>query len=918
MNFNLCFLINLIIFIYIASGVSIQKISKTVFVSISSNGDGSIGNPFGSLYEALKASINTDFIEWKIILFPGIYNNNFTKKINTNITLTKSYDKDYVISLWNDEILIDCMGYGYFINFQGPGRLTIDGNGGTIANCTKSAILSNGTLNIFAINFQNNKNDNGYGGVLEFRGNTNGTDATVVDKDMNLTIYKCIFKYNSVGEKRRWLMNDQSLTGGGAVHLELGNFANISACRFYGNFGTQGGAIFSKNMAHLYIEDSIFEKNIVGSMGLKPAREEDEEYSSIIYNNVPNKKGVVSAFYRSGGAIYCLQSQTITVDNVTIDSVVEIESSLFSFNQAEFYGGAIYLDNVEISINGSLFWNNTVFKDGAGVLMLGNLYANITSSFFWNNYINNVDDKGNVISTILNNIACGTTGSTSPTIYWENGDCNICSIKNSASLQFQPKNEDKYYPCGQGPSFLTLLITFCILAGVGTIVIVIMSVCFCSSYLTQKKLFLRRKRPNLIMEMDSEEKKIVINPFSNSSDSSLNSQKEDTDFDLVPNNRDPTHTDDDLSLDDFIGHSGELDSNTIVLDEKIESNNPASFFSQPIVGYPKYFDKQTKIHIKSTKKSQKKLNATSVGNLDSMFLKFIPYKDLEVDTKNPVGVGSFGIVYRGVWRNTEVAIKKLIKSLNNEQLEQFILEAQLLREVSNHKNIINLFGVCVEKPNYCLVTPYYKNGSIKDYYIDHRERKQWKWSEITKIAKQTAAGIDHLHKENVIHRDIAARNVLLNNNLQARISDFGLARVINNVDYAQTNSSIGAVAWMSYESIVERKYSRYSDSYSFGVFLWELCYRKTPFEGVQPIHIALKKVTKNENPPLFLTTDCAPALFDPLDFDPNHKFDLLHVPHGLSTLILSCWAKEPTHRPDFYSIFKTLSSLYDEYLLMEK
>ena len=581
------------------------------------------------------------------------------------------------------------------------------------------------------------------------------------------------------------------------------------------------------------------------------------------------------------------------------------------------------MDNVEISIMGSSFWNNTVFKDGAGVLVLGNLYANISSSYFWNNYINNLDEKGNIISTELNNIACGTTGST---VYWEEDNCNICSIKDGSSIQFT-KKKDKYYPCGEGPSFLTLLITFCILVGVGTIFIVILSVSFFSSYLNQKNLILRKKKtPNILtINAFEEEKRVdILNPFF--------SYSENTSRDDNSESNEINGSLDDISLDNLVVNSSTC---TTVIEEKIENNEICSKTNQnsasekprsvsPVYGYPR-FQEKTSPNLQNRKNHNKKeishlRNVSgSFTDLNSAFLKYIQYKELEIDTKNPVGIGSFGIVYKGTWRNNEVAIKKFIKPLNEEQLEQFIIEAQMMRDVCNHKNVIKLFGVCIESPHYCIITPFYKNGSIKDYYIDNKDRKQWKWSDLIKVAKQTAAGIDHLHMENMIHRDIAARNILLNNNLQVRISDFGLARVINNVDYAQTNSSIGAVAWMANESIVERKYSRMSDSYSFGVFLWEICFRKTPFEGIQPIHIALRKVTKNENPPLFKSIDCNPLLIYSPDQEEEECYSSQKfVPIKLLSLIHSCWNIEPTQRPDFSSIYKTLSQLYEEYLDLEK
>jgi serine/threonine protein kinase len=97
----------------------------------------------------------------------------------------------------------------------------------------------------------------------------------------------------------------------------------------------------------------------------------------------------------------------------------------------------------------------------------------------------------------------------------------------------------------------------------------------------------------------------------------------------------------------------------------------------------------------------------------------------------------------------------------------------------------------------------------------------------------------HLHRENIIHRDLAARNILIDDNDAVRITDFGLARFVQQ-SVANTNSNIGAVAWMSPEAVTKRQYSQKSDVWSFGVTLWEMCTGELPFSGMEPIQVAVQ------------------------------------------------------------------------------
>lgn len=137
---------------------------------------------------------------------------------------------------------------------------------------------------------------------------------------------------------------------------------------------------------------------------------------------------------------------------------------------------------------------------------------------------------------------------------------------------------------------------------------------------------------------------------------------------------------------------------------------------------------------------------------------------------------------------------------------------------------------------------------------------------------------------------MAARNVLIDNNGEVRISDFGLARFVLHASSGRTNSNVGAVAWMSPEAVARRSYSKKSDVWSFGVTLWELCTCQLPYAGAEPIHVAVL-VAAGKTLPI------------PDD-----------VPRALASVMRACWASEPTERPSFDQLYDLLKNISKQLL----
>ncbi|KAL6079948.1 Receptor-interacting serine/threonine-protein kinase 3 [Balamuthia mandrillaris] len=276
--------------------------------------------------------------------------------------------------------------------------------------------------------------------------------------------------------------------------------------------------------------------------------------------------------------------------------------------------------------------------------------------------------------------------------------------------------------------------------------------------------------------------------------------------------------------------------------------------------------------------------------VEELALNMIPkYREIERSElkieKRPVGRGVFGIVYRGEWRGATVAVKKLVGALGEKELTELFREAALLEKLCHHPHVVNYIGIVKSREDVSLVTQFYEKGSLYDILIVRREKVPWKT--VVGMARDAAAGILHLHREKVIHRDVAARNCLVDESCRVVVTDFGLSRVKTSA-YLQSNNNFGPVAWMAPESLLERQFSEKSDAYSFGVLLWELVARQsTPYPGESsPYNIALQ-VIDGMRP--IIPEDC---------------------PKEFRELMQDCWKKNRDERPDFESLENRLAAYY--------
>ncbi|KMT14742.1 hypothetical protein BVRB_4g075080 [Beta vulgaris subsp. vulgaris] len=189
------------------------------------------------------------------------------------------------------------------------------------------------------------------------------------------------------------------------------------------------------------------------------------------------------------------------------------------------------------------------------------------------------------------------------------------------------------------------------------------------------------------------------------------------------------------------------------------------------------------------------------------------------------------------------------------QVEQFINEVVILTQ-TNHRNVVKLLGCCLETEVPLLVYEYVPNGNLFEHI--HNDGAHWiSWENCLRIATEAANAIAYLHSAApipIIHRDIKSSNILLDNNLTAKIADFGVSRLVP-IDQTQVTTLVqGTFGYLDPEYFLTSHLSEKSDVYSFGVVLVELLTRRKPIlweTGLEDRNLAMHFISSIKNKQLF-------------------------------------------------------------------
>ncbi|XP_078161365.1 cysteine-rich receptor-like protein kinase 15 [Carex rostrata] len=192
---------------------------------------------------------------------------------------------------------------------------------------------------------------------------------------------------------------------------------------------------------------------------------------------------------------------------------------------------------------------------------------------------------------------------------------------------------------------------------------------------------------------------------------------------------------------------------------------------------------------------------------------------------NKLGEGGFGPVYKGVLQDgLEIAVKRL-STYSGQGLVEFKNEIQLIAKLQ-HRNLVRLVGWCIEREEKILIYEFMPSKSL-DYFISDKKRGAFlNWEKRFEIIEGIAQGLLYLHKHSrlrVVHRDLKASNILLDSEMNPKISDFGLARIFGPKELqANTNRVVGTYGYMAPEYASEGLFSSKSDVFSFGVLVLEI------------------------------------------------------------------------------------------------
>lgn len=239
-----------------------------------------------------------------------------------------------------------------------------------------------------------------------------------------------------------------------------------------------------------------------------------------------------------------------------------------------------------------------------------------------------------------------------------------------------------------------------------------------------------------------------------------------------------------------------------------------------------------------------------------------------------LGTGGMATVWLGydTILDRQVAIKTFKIDANDEDaVKRFNREAKAVTSLS-HPNIVSIYDVENEGEFYYLILEYVEGMTLKDYMI---KNPRMPIETIVHIAKQIAAGLSHAHQNGIIHRDIKPQNILMNENLTCKITDFGIARAYGDTTLTQTNQMLGTVYYLSPEQARGNVATAQSDIYSLGILIFEMITGQIPFKGESAVAIALKHL-QEELP----------------DIDKYRD----NVPQSVKNIVLQATMKNPNER----------------------
>ncbi|XP_076908436.1 uncharacterized protein LOC143565326 [Bidens hawaiensis] len=347
----------------------------------------------------------------------------------------------------------------------------------------------------------------------------------------------------------------------------------------------------------------------------------------------------------------------------------------------------------------------------------------------------------------------------------------------------------------------------------------------------------------------------------------------------------------------------------------------------------------------ATLEHSKAVDEGTTSNKSKTDLLKIPLSEIrratkDFDEKYSVGSGAYGIVYKANLDvldfqsmsqmegkskdemskiSKTVAIKRILSRADEQGRQGFSAEIELLTSCE-HPNIVSLLGFSKEAPEMILVYEYAFNGSLSDYFGNIGKTVNLTWAQRIQICLDIAHGINYLHTEmegkpRIIHRDIKSDNILLDENLNAKLADFGLSkfdRMKQQASTVYTQSIAGTEVYMDPEYLTTGKYKRKSDIYSFGVVLFEVLSGSLAYD---PVYLGENKMGLAPVARRRYNDGTLKELLDPKIVEENnhHIFTLNRGPnqdsyHAFSEIAYRCLAETQAKRPTMEAVIMELKN----------